>query len=70
MLLDEYVHYYNYGRPAVLDRKSPVQYNTEPGFNAMGFKYLLYLDRCSPIPVQAFYTLRIQNIQTGWNQLR
>ena len=32
-LLDEYVHYYNYKRPAAaLGYKSPVQYKTELGF--------------------------------------
>ena len=32
-LLDEYVHYYNYERPAAaLGYKSPVQYKTELGF--------------------------------------
>ena len=32
-LLDEYVHYYNYERPAAtLGYRSPVQYKTELGF--------------------------------------
>ena len=32
-LFDEYVHYYNYERPAAaLGYKSPVQYKTELGF--------------------------------------
>ena len=32
-LLDEYVHYFNYERPAAaLGYKSPVQYKTELGF--------------------------------------
>ncbi|MBE6948039.1 MAG: transposase [Ruminococcaceae bacterium] len=32
-LLDEYVHYYNYERPAAaLGYKSPVQYKTKLGF--------------------------------------